>query len=188
MRYPFDSPEAKELNIKLFETIYHAALSASCDLAKTEGPYETYQGSPVSEGRLQHDLWGVTPTDLWDWDKLKEKIAKSAVMIIWSVNCYIVLSLIFRHGIRNSLLLAPMPTASTAQILGNNESIEPYTSNIYTRRVLSGEFQVVNQHLLKDLTEAGLWNIDMKQQLIAHNGSIQVHPTYAQGMVHVILV
>ena len=190
MRYPFESLEAKELNIKIFETIYHSALSASCDLAKAEGPYETYQGSPVSEGRLQYDLWGVTPTNFWDWDKLKEKIAKSALIIIWSIILYLLfsLSLISRHGIRNSLLLAPMPTASTAQILGNNESIEPYTSNIYTRRVLSGEFQVVNQHLLKDLTEAGLWNIDMKQQLIAHNGSIQVHPTYAQGMVHVILV
>ncbi len=103
MRYPFDSPEAKELNIKLFETLYHAALSASCDLAEAEGPYETYQGSPVSKGKLQHDQWGVTPTDLWDWDKL-EKIAKSALMIIWGIIFYIVLSLISRHGIRNSLL------------------------------------------------------------------------------------
>lgn len=153
MRYPFDSPEAKQLNIEIFETIYYAALTTSCELAEKEGPYDTYDGSPVSKGTLQYDMWGVTPTDLWDWAILKEKIAK--------------------YGIRNSLLLAPMPTASTAQILGNNESIEPYTSNIYTRRVLSGEFQVVNQHLLNELTEAGIWNDTMKQQLIAHNGSIQ---------------
>jgi len=122
-------------------------------LAEKEGPYETYEGCPVSKGILQYDMWDVTPTDLWDWAKLKEKIAK--------------------HGVRNSLLLAPMPTASTAQILGNNESIEAYTSNIYTRRVLSGEFQIVNPHLLKDLTERGLWNNDMKNQLIGSNGSVQ---------------
>uniref|UniRef100_A0A669D2W2 Ribonucleoside-diphosphate reductase n=1 Tax=Oreochromis niloticus TaxID=8128 RepID=A0A669D2W2_ORENI len=153
MRYPFESPEAQLLNIQIFETIYYAALEASCELAAELGPYETYPGSPVSKGILQYEMWNKTPTDLWDWKVLKEKIAK--------------------HGVRNSLLLAPMPTASTAQILGNNESIEAYTSNIYTRRVLSGEFQIVNPHLLKDLTERGLWNEDMKNQLIAHNGSIQ---------------
>lgn len=122
MRYPFESDEARLLNSQIFETLYYSALEASCELAQVHGPYETYAGSPVSKGILQYDMWNVTPTDLWDWDALKEKIAK--------------------HGVRNSLLLAPMPTASTAQILGNNESIEPYTSNIYTRRVLSGEFQV----------------------------------------------
>ncbi|KAK3555689.1 hypothetical protein QTP86_029086 [Hemibagrus guttatus] len=153
MRFPFESNEAQLLNIQIFETIYYAALEASCELAAEQGPYETYAGCPVSKGILQYDMWEKTPTDLWDWKALKEKIAK--------------------HGIRNSLLLAPMPTASTAQILGNNESIEPYTSNIYTRRVLSGEFQIVNPHLMKDLTERGLWNEDMKNQLIAHNGSIQ---------------
>ncbi|XP_061596890.1 ribonucleoside-diphosphate reductase large subunit-like [Cololabis saira] len=153
MRYPFESPEAQLLNVQIFETIYYAALEASSELAAEYGPYETYAGSPISKGILQYDMWGKTPTDLWDWEALKEKIA--------------------RHGVRNSLLLAPMPTASTAQILGNNESIEAYTSNIYTRRVLSGEFQIVNPHLLKDLTERGLWDEDMKNQLIAQNGSIQ---------------
>lgn len=154
MRYPFESEEAQTLNIQIFETIYYAALDASCDLAKELGPYESYQGCPVSKGILQYDMWNVTPTDLWNWKDLKEKIAK--------------------YGVRNSLLIAPMPTASTAQILGNNESIEPYTSNIYTRRVLSGEFQIVNPHLLKDLTERGMWNEDMKNQIIAQNGSIQI--------------
>ncbi|NXL38106.1 RIR1 reductase, partial [Glaucidium brasilianum] len=156
MRYPFESPEAQRLNQQIFETIYYGALEASCDLAKEQGPYETYEGSPVSKGVLQYDMWNVTPSELWDWKALKEKIAK--------------------YGVRNSLLLSPMPTASTAQILGNNESIEPYTSNIYTRRVLSGEFQIVNPHLLKDLTERGLWNEEMKNQIIAHNGSIQNIP------------
>lgn len=153
MRYAFDGTEARELNKKVFETIYFAALTASCELAERDGPYETYKGCPVSKGVLQYDMWGVTPSDLWDWAELKKSIAK--------------------HGIRNSLLVAPMPTASTAQILGNNESIEPYTSNIYSRRVLSGEFQVVNHHLLKDLTERGLWDDGMKHKLIAHNGSVQ---------------
>ncbi|CAB4008406.1 Ribonucleoside-diphosphate reductase large subunit [Paramuricea clavata] len=153
MRYPFESDEARQLNIEIFETIYFAALTASCELAEKDGPYSTYEGSPVSQGILQYDLWGVTPTNRWNWAELKEKIAK--------------------HGVRNSLLLAPMPTASTAQILGNNESFEPYTSNIYTRRVLSGEFQVVNNHLLKDLVEADLWNERLKNQLIASGGSIQ---------------
>uniref|UniRef100_A0A8C1SBH7 Ribonucleoside-diphosphate reductase n=1 Tax=Cyprinus carpio TaxID=7962 RepID=A0A8C1SBH7_CYPCA len=157
MRFPFESAEAQLLNTQIFETIYYAALESSCELAAECGPYETYAGSPVSKGILQYDMWEKTPTDLWDWATLKEKIAK--------------------HGVHNSLLLAPMPTASTAQILGNNESIEPYTSNIYTRRVLSGEFQIVNPHLLKDLTERGLWNEEMKNQLIAQNGSIQAIPT-----------
>ncbi|XP_068241914.1 ribonucleoside-diphosphate reductase large subunit [Palaemon carinicauda] len=153
MRYPFDSEEAKLLNKQIFETIYYGALEASCELAEKEGPYETYEGCPVSKGIFQYDMWNVTPTDLHDWAALKAKVAK--------------------HGIRNSLLLAPMPTASTAQILGNNESIEAYTSNIYSRRVLSGEFQVVNHHLLRDLTEKGLWDDDMKNEIIAKNGSIQ---------------
>lgn len=153
MRFPFESEEAKKLNRQIFETIYHAALTASCELAKRDGPYETYQGSPVSKGQLQYDMWGVEPTDLWDWKELKAKIAQ--------------------YGVRNSLLVAPMPTASTAQILGNNESIEPYTSNIYTRRVLSGEFQVVNHHLLHDLMELGLWSDVMKNKIIAQGGSIQ---------------
>jgi len=152
-RYPFESPEACLLNKQIFETIYYGALEASCELAAEFGTYETYKGSPVSKGQLQYDMWGVTPTNLHDWASLKAKIAK--------------------HGIRNSLLLAPMPTASTAQILGNNESVEAYTSNIYTRRVLSGEFQVVNQHLLRDLTERNLWNDDIKNAIIAANGSIQ---------------
>ncbi|XP_072118539.1 ribonucleoside-diphosphate reductase large subunit isoform X2 [Mobula birostris] len=153
MRYPFESEEAQQLNFEIFETIYYAALDASCELAKELGPYGSYEGCPVSKGILQYDMWNVTPTDRWDWKGLKERIAK--------------------YGVRNSLLIAPMPTASTAQILGNNESMEPYTSNIYTRRVLSGEFQIVNPHLLKDLTERGLWNEDMKNQIIAQNGSIQ---------------
>merc|ERR1712109_329107 len=153
MRLPFESEEACLLNKQIFETIYYGALEASCELAQVDGPYTTYQGSPVSQGKLQYDMWGVTPTDLHDWSALKAKIAK--------------------HGIRNSLLLAPMPTASTAQILGNNESVEAYTSNFYSRRVLSGEFQVVNQHLLRDLTELDLWDDEMKNKLIASNGSIQ---------------
>jgi ribonucleoside-diphosphate reductase subunit M1 len=157
MRYPFDSPKARLLNKQIFETIYYGALEASCELAERDGTYETYKGSPVSKGILQQDMWGVTPTDLWDWNVLRISIAK--------------------HGIRNSLLLAPMPTASTAQILGNNESIEAYTSNVYVRRVLSGEFQIINQHLLKDLTEAGLWDEDVKNLIISNNGSIQAVPS-----------
>ncbi|XP_012234261.2 ribonucleoside-diphosphate reductase large subunit [Linepithema humile] len=153
MRHPFDSKEAKELNIKIFETLYYGALEASCELAAEKGTYETYQGSPVSQGILQYDMWNVKPTDLWDWDKLKAEIAE--------------------HGVRNSLLIAPMPTASTAQILGNNESIEAYTSNIYVRRVLSGEFIIVNPHLLRDLTAKGLWDKDMKNELLSNFGSVQ---------------
>lgn len=156
LRMPFDSPEARELNIKIFETIYHAALTASCDLAEKLGPYETYAGSPVSKGELQYDMWGITPTDLWDWEALKEKIAKD--------------------GVRNSLLVAPMPTASTSQIMGFNECFEPYTSNIYSRRVLAGEFQVVNPWLLKDLVDRGLWSDNMKNRIIADGGSIQRVP------------
>ena len=156
LRLPFDSPEAKQLNIQIFETIYHGALTASCDLAKVHGPYETYEGSPVSQGILQYDMWNVTPTDLWDWDALKKEIAK--------------------HGVRNSLLVAPMPTASTSQILGFNECFEPYTSNIYSRRVLAGEFQIVNPWLLKDLVDLGLWSDNMKNRIIAEGGSIQNIP------------
>ncbi|KAF2262307.1 hypothetical protein CC78DRAFT_520454 [Lojkania enalia] len=156
LRMPFDSPEAKKLNIQIFETIYHAALTASCEIAAELGPYATYEGSPVSQGLLQYDLWNVTPTDLWDWGALKAKIAQ--------------------HGVRNSLLVAPMPTASTSQILGNNECFEPYTSNIYSRRVLAGEFQVVNPWLLKDLVDMGLWSDNMKNRIIAEGGSIQRIP------------
>lgn len=156
MRYPFESEEAKKLNSEIFETIYFAALTASKDLAIKDGAYETYEGSPASKGILQYDMWGVTPSPRWDWTALKAEIKK--------------------HGIRNSLLLAPMPTASTSQILGNNECFEPYTSNIYTRRVLSGEFVVVNKHLLKDLVELGLWDSDMKNKIISSNGSIQHIP------------
>ena len=153
MRFPFDSPEAKQLNAEIFETIYYASVTASKDMAKVEGPYSTFEGSPMSEGIFQFDMWGVTPSDRWEWDILKEEVKE--------------------HGVRNSLLMAPMPTASTAQILGNNECFEPYTSNVYTRRVLSGEFIIVNKHLLKDLVKLGLWNNDMKNKLMASNGSIQ---------------
>merc|ERR1711899_108853 len=153
MRFPFESEEAQLLNKQTFETIYFGAMEASCEIAELQGTYETYEGSPVSKGIFQFDMWDVTPTALHDWAALKAKVKK--------------------HGIRNSLLLAPMPTASTAQILGNNEGIEAYTSNIYSRRVLSGEFQVVNQHLLRDLTELDLWDDEMKNKLIASNGSIQ---------------
>ena len=153
MRFPFESEEARALNRDIFETIYYAACTASKDLAKEEGAYETFQGSPASEGRLQFDLWDIKPSNRWEWDVLKEEIKE--------------------HGLRNSLLLAPMPTASTAQILGNNECFEPYTSNIYTRRVLSGEFIIVNKHLLRDLTKLGLWDDDMKNRIISANGSIQ---------------
>jgi len=153
MRMPFESDEASLLNKQIFETIYYGALESSCELAERDGPYSTYAGSPVSKGQLQYDMWGVTPTSLHDWAALKAKIAK--------------------HGIRNSLLVSPMPTASTAQILGNNESVEAYTSNIYSRRVLSGEFQIVNQHLLRDLTELDIWSDELKNEIIAANGSIQ---------------
>ncbi|HNP98152.1 MAG TPA: ribonucleoside-diphosphate reductase subunit alpha [Bacteroidia bacterium] len=153
LRMPFDSDEARELNKEIHETIYYAAMTASKDLSKVEGPYETYEGSPVSQGIFQYDMWNVTPSSRWEWDVLKDEVKK--------------------YGVRNSLLLAPMPTASTSQILGNNECFEPYTSNIYTRRVLSGEFPIVNKHLLKDLVKLNLWNETMKNKIIAANGSIQ---------------
>ena len=153
LRMPFESEEARALNREVFETIYYAAMTASKDLAKVLGPYETYEGSPLSKGIFQYDMWNVTPTDRWEWDVLKEEVAK--------------------FGARNSLLLAPMPTASTSQILGNNECFEAYTSNIYTRRVLSGEFVIVNKHLLLDLVNMGLWNNDLKNKLMASNGSVQ---------------
>ncbi|KAK9800947.1 putative Ribonucleoside-diphosphate reductase [Seiridium cardinale] len=158
LRLPFESPEARQLNKQIFETIYHAALTASMNIAKEQGTYSTYEGSPVSQGILQYDMWkDVTPSDLWDWESLKAQIKQ--------------------HGVRNSLLLAPMPTASTSQILGNNECFEPYTSNIYSRRVLAGEFQVVNPWLLKDLVELGLWSDNMKNRIIAEAGSIQNIPS-----------
>lgn len=153
LRISFDSQEAKMLNIQIFETLYYAACEASCELAIEDGPYETFEGSPASKGILQYDLWNRKPTDLWDWDTLKSKIVK--------------------HGLRNSLLVAPMPTASTSQILGFNECFEPYTSNMYSRRVLSGEFQVVNPYLLHDLVDLGIWNEAMKSHIISNNGSIQ---------------
>ena len=156
MRMPFDSPDARQLNKDIFETIYYAAVAESCSLAEEFGSYESYKGSPASKGELQFDMWGVEPSDRWDWSALRKKIKK--------------------HGLRNSLLVAPMPTASTSQILGNNECFEPYTANIYTRRTLSGEYIVVNKHLLKDLIGLGLWNEDMKQRLMAANGSIKDFP------------
>jgi ribonucleoside-diphosphate reductase alpha chain len=156
LRLPFDSEEARTLNKEIFETIYFAALSCSADLAAAEGHYESYPGCPVSKGVLQQDMWGVTPSPRWDWTALRAKISQ--------------------HGVRNSLLLAPMPTASTAQILGNNECFEPYTSNLYVRRTLSGEFAVVNQHLLRDLMARGLWTAEIRNQIIAHNGSVQGIP------------
>jgi ribonucleoside-diphosphate reductase alpha chain len=162
MRFPFDSEEARQLNKDVFETMYYAACTASKDMAKEEGAYETFEGSPASQGRLQFDMWDVQPSDRWEWDILKEEIKE--------------------HGMRNSLLVAPMPTASTAQILGNNECFEPYTSNIYTRRTLSGEFIVVNKHLLRDLTKLGLWDDDMKNRLIAANGSIQNIPEIPENL------
>ncbi len=153
MRYPFESVEAKLLNRAIFETIYFAALSESCALAKEQGHYQTYPGSPISQGLLQFDLWNEKPSSRWDWDALRAEIQQ--------------------YGVRNSLLVAPMPTASTSQILGNNECFEPYTSNIYTRRTLSGEYVVMNKHLLKDLIERGYWNEELKELLIAANGSVQ---------------
>ena len=156
LRLPFTSEKAKELNQEIFETLYFAAVTASLEEAEKEGPYKTYKGSPISKGEFQHNMWGIKDKELsgrWDWDALRKKVKK--------------------YGVRNSLLVAPMPTASTSQILGNNECFEPYTSNIYTRRVLSGEFIVVNKHLLEDLVKLGLWNEDLKQELMRANGSIQ---------------
>lgn len=156
MRLPFTSDEAKQVNQEIFETIYFAAVTASMEMAKEEGPYSSFKGSPISQGQFQYNLWGLNDSDLsgrWDWASLRKEVMES--------------------GVRNSLLLAPMPTASTSQILGNNEAFEPYTSNIYTRRVLSGEFIVVNKHLLRDLVDLGLWNENLKQEIMRANGSVQ---------------
>jgi ribonucleoside-diphosphate reductase alpha chain len=156
LRLPFTSDEAKQLNQEIFETLYFAAVTASMEMAKEEGPYSTFKGSPISQGEFQYNLWGLKDSDLsgrWDWENLRKEVVE--------------------HGVRNSLLVAPMPTASTSQILGNNEAFEPYTSNIYTRRVLSGEFIVVNKHLLEDLVKLGLWNETLKQEIMRHNGSVQ---------------
>ncbi len=163
LRMPFESEEAKQLNKDIFETIYFAAMEASMELAKVEGPYSTWEGSPISKGIFQFDMWNVTPSSgNWDWEKLRQQVVE--------------------HGVRNSLLVAPMPTASTSQILGNNECFEPYTSNIYARRVLSGEFAVVNKHLLKDLIKLNLWNESMKNKLISANGSVQNIPEIPQNL------
>jgi ribonucleoside-diphosphate reductase alpha subunit len=153
MGLPFDSQEAREVNINIFETIYHAALEESCDLARQEGPYEGFEGSPAYCSMLQFDMWNRHPTKMYDWGALKERIHE--------------------HGLRNSLLLAPMPTATTAQILGNNEAFEPYTTNIYLRRTLAGEFVVVNKHLVRDLEKLGLWSPEMKNRIIRNDGSVQ---------------
>ena len=156
LRLPFTSDEAKQLNQDIFETLYFAAVTASMEMAKEEGPYSSFKGSPISQGEFQYNLWGLKDSDLsgrWDWESLRKEVVE--------------------HGVRNSLLVAPMPTASTSQILGNNEAFEPYTSNIYTRRVLSGEFIVVNKHLLEDLVNLGLWNDSLKQEVMRHNGSVQ---------------
>ena len=156
LRLPFTSDEAKTLNQEIFETLYFAAVTASMEMAKEEGPYSTFEGSPMSKGEFQYNMWGMKDEELsgrWDWASLRKEVVE--------------------HGVRNSLLVAPMPTASTSQILGNNEAFEPYTSNIYTRRVLSGEFIVVNKHLLEDLVKLGLWNEDLKQEIMRHNGSVQ---------------
>ena len=156
LRLPFTSDAAKKLNQDIFETLYFAAVQSSMEMAKATEPYSTYKGSPMSEGEFQFNMWGIKEEELsgnWDWKKLRKNVLK--------------------NGVRNSLLVAPMPTASTSQILGNNEAFEPYTSNIYTRRVLSGEFIVVNKHLLEDLVELNLWDNDMKEEIMRANGSIQ---------------
>ncbi len=156
LRMPFTSDEAKKLNEEIFETIYFAAVTSSMEIAKVKEPYSTFKGSPMSQGEFQFNMWGISEDDLsgrWDWKSLRKDVLE--------------------NGVRNSLLVAPMPTASTSQILGNNEAFEPYTSNIYTRRVLSGEFIVVNKHLLEDLVELGLWNNEMKEDIMRANGSIQ---------------
>jgi ribonucleoside-diphosphate reductase alpha subunit len=163
LRMPFDSEEAKRLNEDIFETIYFGAMEASMELAKKDGAYETFKGSPVSKGIFQFDMWGVTPkSNRWGWENLKREVKQ--------------------NGVRNSLLLAPMPTASTSQILGNNECFEPYTSNLYTRRTLSGDFILVNKYLMKDLIETGLWNETMRQKLIGANGSVQSIPEIPQNL------
>lgn len=165
MGIPFTSPEAMRTNEEVFETIYFASMTASMDLAKRDGKYETFEGSPLSKGEFQFNLWGFSDEQLsgrWDWDKLRKDVMK--------------------HGARNSLLLAPMPTASTAQIMGNNEAFEPFTSNIYTRRTLSGEFILVNKHLVKDLISLGLWSEDIKNLIILHKGSIQSIPQIPEDL------
>ena len=169
LSYPFDSTQARKLNRDIFETIYFAALEASCDLASVDGPYETYHGSPISKGILQMDMWNTDQTPnlsgMWSWDDLRKKIAQ--------------------HGVRNSLLVAPMPTASTAQILGNNECFEPFTSNVFVRRVLSGEFALVNKHLVRDLTQRGLWNEEIRQLIIAADGYVQGIPRIPKDIKNV---
>jgi ribonucleoside-diphosphate reductase alpha chain len=154
LKLPFDCEESRKLNKEIFETIYFAAMETSMELSQKEGPYETFKGSPVSKGIFQFDMWGVTPdSGRWDWYDLKQKVKE--------------------HGVRNSLLVAPMPTAPTSQILGNNECFEPYTSNIYSRRTLSGEFIIVNKHLMTDLIRLGMWDERMKNRIMAENGSVQ---------------
>jgi ribonucleoside-diphosphate reductase alpha chain len=168
MGLPFSSEEARKINSEVFETIYFASMTASVDLAKKDGHYETFPGSPLSQGKFQFNLWGVEDADLsgrWDWSKLRKDVVK--------------------NGARNSLLLAPMPTASTAQIMGNNEAFEPFTSNIYTRRTLSGEFVVVNKHLVKDLISLGLWTEDIKNMIIINKGSVQNVPGIPQELKEV---
>ena len=163
MKMPFDSEPARKLNKEIFETIYYGAMETSMEIAQEQGAYETFKGSPVSKGIFQFDMWGVSPdSGRWDWYELKQKVRK--------------------HGVRNSLLLAPMPTASTSQILGNNECFEPYTSNIYTRRVLSGEFIVVNKHLMNDLIKLKLWDERMKNRIMEANGSIQNIPEIPENI------
>lgn len=150
---PYEDPRAETLTQMIFETIYHAAMETSMEIAKVGGPYESFKGSPLSKGQFQFDLWGVKPcTDRYNWDKLKKDVME--------------------HGARNSLLMAPMPTASTSQVLGNNESFEPFTANVYTRRVLAGEFVCVNKHLVEDLIKIGKWIPSIKNQLVAENGSV----------------
>ena len=153
MDIPYHSDEAKAINKNIFETMYHASMEQSMELAMKLGHYETFKGSPLSEGNFQFNLWGTQPSNRYNWDNLKKKVMK--------------------HGVRNSLLLAPMPTASTSQILGNNECFEPFTSNIYTRRTLAGEFVIVNKHLMREFIELGIWNKEVKDSIIANKGSIQ---------------
>jgi ribonucleoside-diphosphate reductase alpha chain len=154
MKIPFDDKRAIQVNELIFETIYHASMETSMELAMVDGHYESFPGSPLSQGKFQFDLWDVKPcSQRYDWEKLRQNVIK--------------------NGARNSLLLAPMPTASTSQILGNNESFEPYTSNVFTRRVLAGEFVCMNPHLVNDLIEVGFWNSDVKNALLAFNGSVQ---------------
>lgn len=156
LKLPFESIEAKKVNVQIFETIYHASLTASMNIALEKSPYSSFEGSPLSQGKFQFDLWGVTPSDRYNWNELRENI--------------------MRHGVRNSLCVAPMPTASTSQILGNNECFEPFTSNIYTRRTLAGEFMVINRYLMKELIDLGIWNIKIKDKIVEHKGSVQHIP------------